>query len=397
MSSSKPVRRWFPAWLAAGLVAALVPGAEAQDQVDRATINESIEEARAERESARQAQLSARTTLSLLEAEDEDIKAALDAANELVASQQARVDAARMRLDTAELDSYRADTDLAWASQDISVLRDAARFFAVESYVRLPAKNSNFLLESGDPNVTARRAALLSSVGRSAIDALDDLRAAEEDRAFLTELAVEAVDRATRLEDLLSAELTSLEVTQARQADIAAEMDARIAVWEQELASFEQDERDLSEFIRRKQLEAAGIGGTAQPGIESSEGFVWPTAGRVGSGFGPRLHPILGYVRPHNGLDIGGAMGSPIWASKAGEVIVAGWQGGYGNAVVVIHDGGLTTLYAHMSQIAVSVGTRVDTGEFVGQVGSTGLSTGPHLHFEVRVQGNLVDPRPFLP
>ncbi len=389
------LRRTIAGIVALGVAAALAPAA-AQTDVDRSTVADSIEDARAERDEARRQQLIAETTLSLLEAEDEDIKAALDAANELVASQQARVDAARTRLDLAELDRYRADTDLAWASQDIEVLRAAARFFAVESYVRLPANSSNFLIESGDPNRSARRAALLASVGRSAIDALDDLRVAEEDRAGLAVVAADAASRAAELEAELTQRLVVLEEAQATQASIAAEMEARIAHWEQELAGFEQDERDLTELIRRKQLEAAGIGGPSQPGIESSEGFVWPTAGKVGSGFGPRLHPILGYTRMHNGLDIGGAQGQPIWASKAGTVLIAGWQGGYGNAVVVAHEGGLTTLYAHMSQISVSVGTQLATGDFVGQVGSTGLSTGPHLHFEMRVNGNLVDPRPFL-
>jgi murein DD-endopeptidase MepM/ murein hydrolase activator NlpD len=389
------LRRTVVGIVALGMAATLAPAA-AQTDDDRVTVADNIEDARAERDEARRQQLIAATTLSLLEAEDEDIKAALDAANELVASQQARVDAARTRLDLAELDRYRAETDLAWASQDIEVLRAAARFFAVESYVRLPANGSNFLIESGDPNRSARRAALLGSIGRSAIDALDDLRAAEEDRAGLAVVAADAATRAAELEAELTDRLVVLEEAQATQASIAAEMDARIAHWEQELAGFEQDERDLTELIRRKQLEAAGIGGPSQPGIESSEGFVWPTAGKVGSGFGPRLHPILGYTRMHNGLDIGGAQGQPIWASKAGTVLIAGWQGGYGNAVVVGHEGGLTTLYAHMSQISVSVGTQLDTGDFVGQVGSTGLSTGPHLHFEMRVNGNLVDPRPFL-
>lgn len=378
---------------ALAVAAGLAPAAAS----DRETIHESIEAARADREEARRAQLEATSRLDDLEAEDEEVKAALDAANELVAAQQARVDAARIRLDAARRDASRAGSALEWAVEDIATLRRAVRHFAVESYVRLPVNGSNYLLESGDLNLTARRAALLGSVGRSAIDALDALRAAEEDRAEFSAQAGEALDRAARLEAELSDELDELTDAQQRQAELAAEMDARIDHWERELASFEQDERDLTEFIRRRQLEAAGIGGPAQPGIESSEGFVWPTAGRVGSGFGPRLHPILGYVRPHNGLDIGGAQGQPIWASKAGEVIVAGWQGGYGNAVVLLHEGGLTSLYAHMSAITVSVGTVVETGDMIGQVGSTGLSTGPHLHFEMRVQGNLVDPRPFLP
>ena len=99
----------------------------------------------------------------------------------------------------------------------------------------------------------------------------------------------------------------------------------------------------------------------------------------------------------HSGLDIGGAQGQPIWAASEGIVIMAGWNGGYGNSVIIQHANGTTTLYAHMSGFAVANGDYVGTGALIGSVGSTGLSTGPHLHFEVRVNGSPVDPRPYLP
>jgi murein DD-endopeptidase MepM/ murein hydrolase activator NlpD len=88
--------------------------------------------------------------------------------------------------------------------------------------------------------------------------------------------------------------------------------------------------------------------------------------------------------------------GTPIHACRSGEVVIAGSQGGYGNAVVVNHGGGMATLYAHQSQIAASVGQQVAAGDVIGYVGSTGMSTGPHLHFEVRLSGNPVDPAPYL-
>jgi len=226
---------------------------------------------------------------------------------------------------------------------------------------------------------------------------MDILRAAQEDLEALVVQSETAVAAALGFEIELEEELDYLDVAVQRQAELSAAMQTRIANWENELAGFEQDERDLSEFIRRRQLELAGIGGNAQPGVESARGWVWPTAGSRGSGFGPRLHPILGYVRNHNGLDIGGAQGQGIWSAKAGEVILAGWNGGYGNAVIVLHPGGITSLYAHMSKVNVRVGEKVETGELIGLVGSTGLSTGPHLHFEVTVNGILTDPRPFLP
>lgn len=116
----------------------------------------------------------------------------------------------------------------------------------------------------------------------------------------------------------------------------------------------------------------------------------------IGSVFGPRLHPIFNEVRPHTGIDLSGAAGAPIFATAAGEVVVAGDEGGYGRTVAIDHGGGVITLYAHQSAIAVGVGDQLAGGDLVGYVGSTGYSTGPHLHFELRLDGRPVDPLPFV-
>nr|WP_295658691.1 M23 family metallopeptidase [Polymorphobacter sp.] len=110
------------------------------------------------------------------------------------------------------------------------------------------------------------------------------------------------------------------------------------------------------------------------------------------SAFGMRLHPILGFSRLHQGTDFGAAMGSPIMAAAAGKVTFAGWHGGHGNYVQILHHPGLMTAYAHMSKFAVKPGTVVAQGQVIGYVGSTGLSTGPHLHYEVWVNQKPVDP-----
>lgn len=122
----------------------------------------------------------------------------------------------------------------------------------------------------------------------------------------------------------------------------------------------------------------------------SAAGFVWPTSGTVTSRFGPR------WGRMHQGLDIAAPTGTPITAAASGTVIIAGPQGGYGNLVVIDHGGGLATAYAHQNSVAVAVGDSVTQGGVVGYVGSTGNSTGPHLHFEVRVSGAARDPLPYL-
>lgn len=133
-------------------------------------------------------------------------------------------------------------------------------------------------------------------------------------------------------------------------------------------------------------FDAAGVG-------QARGGFVMPVAGaHKTSGFGMRMHPLLGYSRMHQGTDYGAAYGTPIRAVTSGVVSFAGWHGGHGNMVKLNHAGGLGTGYGHMSRIAVASGTRVAQGQIIGFVGSTGLSTGPHLHFEVYRAGVPVNP-----
>jgi murein DD-endopeptidase MepM/ murein hydrolase activator NlpD len=129
-----------------------------------------------------------------------------------------------------------------------------------------------------------------------------------------------------------------------------------------------------------------GVGGGSSAAIRL------PVNGRVTSGFGSRFHPILGYERFHAGVDLKAASGTPIVAAADGRVVGAGWRGGYGQLVSIAHAGGIETMYGHMSRIAARAGETVRQGQVIGYVGSTGLSTGPHLHFEVLKNGRPVNP-----
>jgi murein DD-endopeptidase MepM/ murein hydrolase activator NlpD len=121
-------------------------------------------------------------------------------------------------------------------------------------------------------------------------------------------------------------------------------------------------------------------------------GMTMPANGPITSYFGYRYHPILHFTRFHAGVDIGASWGSPIVAAGDGQVIGAGWAGGYGREVQIAHGGGLVSLYGHMSEIVAAAGSFVHQGQVIGYVGSSGLSTGPHLHFEVRQGGQPVNP-----
>jgi murein DD-endopeptidase MepM/ murein hydrolase activator NlpD len=202
--------------------------------------------------------------------------------------------------------------------------------------------------------------------------------AAEETRVLLQtqELAREA-DAAE-----VAARVAVVESTLAEQQALLDEIDHEIDHIDGEITALEREQAGIEALIAQEQSPAG-----SPPGI-----LLRPLPGGVSSGYGWRIHPILGTSRLHTGWDMNGACGEPIRAAAGGRVFFTGWKGGYGNAVMIDHGGGLSTLYAHQSTIAVSYGDRVAAGDVIGWVGTTGLSTGCHLHWEVRVGGTPVDP-----
>lgn len=138
---------------------------------------------------------------------------------------------------------------------------------------------------------------------------------------------------------------------------------------------------------KRQWIDANGLDG------QQDEGMIWPINAPITSNYGMRRHPILRYMRMHGGLDFGARKGTPIVAAADGRVALAGWNGGHGRRVKIAHEGGIVSSYSHLSGIAVPSGSEVKRGDVIGYVGSSGLSTGPHLHYEVSISGRRVDPR----
>lgn len=159
-----------------------------------------------------------------------------------------------------------------------------------------------------------------------------------------------------------------------------------------------EDEARIQELIRQQQS-GGSSGGSGSSGSNSGvDGYIWPTNNTrlVTSPYGERWCPFHGY-ESHNGADIGAARGSAVLAAKSGRVIQAGWNGGYGISVMIAHDDGITTLYGHMDACSVSVGQTVSQGETIGFCGSTGNSTGAHIHYTMYKNGSTIDPLPYLP
>ena len=194
-----------------------------------------------------------------------------------------------------------------------------------------------------------------------------------------------------RLEDKLKELFTQIDEASALIKTIEDMREAESALYMEEAEEADRVQREINEKVdelRRQEAaaQAAKIRGTGQ--------LMWPmpSSGVVTSEFGTRLHPVYGVFRKHLGIDIQADYGANIIASDSGSVIISEYNSSYGNYVVIDHGNGFTTLYAHMSSRAVGVGAAVGKGQIIGYVGTTGVSTGPHLHFEVSRNGEKVDP-----
>jgi murein DD-endopeptidase MepM/ murein hydrolase activator NlpD len=228
--------------------------------------------------------------------------------------------------------------------------------------------------------------------------------------AKLTEEANRIVEQKTTVEQVkneislirssLLAQKSDYQSQAASQAELIERLNNDRLALSAAQTQLEQDSIAIGNLIQQK-VAAAKAREAAQKalGKRFTEGtgiFGFPSDAPISSPFGYRTHPVLGYRRLHGGIDFAGAYGSPIRAADAGTVIFAGWYGGYGNAIIVSHGKGITTLYGHCSQLFVSEGQTVARGQHIAAVGSTGLSTGPHLHFEVRIDGTPTDPAAYL-
>jgi murein DD-endopeptidase MepM/ murein hydrolase activator NlpD len=209
-------------------------------------------------------------------------------------------------------------------------------------------------------------------------------------------------------EDLAAAAAAALEVTEAAvetaataQRELAAAAENKTAALAAAMQARERDYQRYREFLAESQalrpviVDLSRLLATSATTIYGTGSFVRPGTGSVTSEFGIRKHPITGVVKLHTGIDIGFGDGY-VYAADTGTVVKAEWNRAYGNMTVIDHGNGVTTLYGHQASILVQVGDQVTRGDRIGLVGSTGFSTGPHLHFEIRQDGEPVDPGPLL-
>ena len=306
---------------------------------------------------------------------------------------------ARMNNARAEIEALRGDITLMEARIDLEQAKlDALQVEIYEQNIQLNARlramyiNGNvslleILLGSSsitDFMVNMDRVRLIHESDVAVIEALDEQhRIINEHREHLDGLRAELVAARDREVSRYATLQQTQNQANAKREEIAQNNQALAAMLD---AKNEEANRITREILAR-QGTSEFVGGD----------FIRPvTGGRVSSEFGYRIHPILNTRRMHTGIDIAVGTGTPIYASNAGVVIMEGWNNSYGNMIIIDHGGGIVTLYAHNSENLVRQGDVVSRGQTIGRVGSTGSSTGPHLHFEVRVDGQFRNPRDFV-
>ena len=329
--------------------------------------------------------------LDTLKANDQDLENAVKALDAGVQVQAATTDAAQQALKAAESTLGSAQARLANTESRMTDLRAKVSEAAVRAYVHPGGDTLLEIVRAKDLGEASRRQALLAHVVASDRDVVDQMRAVRQDEQFERENLAQARSIAAERKKTATDKLATLEKARNDQVRLKGALDARISEVTSEVAALSREEATLSDLIRSRQLSSDAGDGPVSSKVSGS-GVAWPANGTVTSGFGYRWGAL------HAGIDIANSVGTPIRAAKAGTVIVAGWNsGGYGNWVIIDHGGGFSTLYGHMSRVRASEGQSVKQGDLIGDMGSTGNSTGPHLHFETRVNGNPQDPTRYLP
>lgn len=375
-------------------VAALLPGisgtdalAVSQSQID--ALEEQRDALRAEREEMQ-------AGIDELESQQADVlqqKAALDAQNE-VYRQEIELIEEQVSLYTQLVEQKRQEVELATQAE-------SEQLATYRRHVRAMEENGRYtylsiLFGSRSLGELMSNLDMIGEIMEADQRSYEQYTAAREQseqiQAEYETMLTELGSRQSELETEKAALEVQIDEATQMIVDLEAQLETDRAAYEEQLAKEAALEADIQEMIAELERQEAANS------IVSTGTYIWPLPGySPGSAYGWRIHPIWGDRRFHAGEDIGAPMGTPILAADSGLVTVIPDNGnGYGNYIMINHGGGRVTLYAHMSGFAVSNGATVTQGQTIGYVGSTGNSTGPHLHFEVRVNGATTDPKSYF-
>ena len=344
---------------------------------------ESISTLRRKQDQARSRRVAAAAKLDAARASDQQLQSAVDSLKDAVHQQVAATDAAQQALDAAEVTVRQAQARLDATNARVGQFRSVAVDSAIDAYTHAGGSAVLDILKAKNLGDLSQREMYVNTLMSNDRDALDQLRGAMQDQAAEQAKVNKARDLQKQRRKDAGDKLRALAGQLKVQAQLQGALNARLADYAAEAEAAANEEGNIQALLAKAQ--------GADTGPASAAGLIWPCRGPLTSPFGMR------WGRMHQGQDIACGYGTAIHAAKTGTVVFAGQMSGYGNVVIIDHGGGFSTLYAHQSRMAVSQGQHVGQGDIIGYVGSTGHSTGPHLHFETRFGGTPRNPIPYLP
>lgn len=382
--------------------------AAADPQDDMARVDRELQETRAALEASSERVEAAAASLAVANARLPEVQRALTEARASRAEAAERAESARRSADEAAADLATAGRAADAAAQRVELTYTEIENIAASAYMGRDVAGIDAMLQVEDPGDFVASLTYLRYVGDARQELLDRHIEAREDAQYSENIQVgvkRTADESTRAANdaLRAAAAAESAAGRAEQevASLVAQRDEALRVAEEERASTEERYAELQAESDRIAEEIRALASGGGPVLRPGARLLMPVDGWKTSDFGNRFDPVYKVWRLHAGVDIAAAGGSPIRAAAAGNVFRAGWSGGYGNYTCLYHgtqEGkGVATCYAHQSAILVSVGQQVGVGQVIGRVGTTGASTGNHLHFEVRLDGTPVDPLPWLP
>jgi len=321
-------------------------------------------------------------------AEQKKFKNELYTINSTLEKTNASLNEIKNSLEVSELNINKISEDISIKESEVGERSELLKGRLTDIYIKGEVKFLDVLFQATSFSDFLSRYEMMKIVAQKDNSLLVGL---EEEKRSLDSAKLALEDEKSKLTELKSqreSRTNELSVASSRHKTVIANLTKEKSFYESMLDELEEQSKIIEQQIRAVQ----GTGGTSPSALN------WPTPGyyRITSPYGYRIHPVLKTKRIHTGVDLGVPYGKDVVASNSGKVILAKYNGSYGYCLIIDHGGGMSTLYAHLSSFSVKVGDIVATGQKVAQIGTSGLSTGPHLHFEVRLSGSHTNPEKYL-
>ena len=401
MSCSRFTRDLIFFFLTASLLVLFTGGVVCAAEKKEDDLDKQIKKQEAEYQRIQKQISSTRNKLSETNKKERNVTQQIEILSQKITITQQKVNVVTLKIKKVHQNIVMLSNEIVDKNKGIAESEDLLRHRLVSIYKYGAVTNFNLLLSSQGAEDALANSYLLGKI-------------AEQDQQLISELKLQK-QKLNETQEQLKAQKASLEShgkeLKTQTSDLKGASNERNVILakvrkDKDLYMAQQNEllrasKELQATVKKLLTEKRALAAKRSPGKPQTVYYrggrlAWPVQGTITSTFGTRIHPVFKTKITHTGLDISAPKGTPVKAADTGEVLFTGWMSGYGNVVILDHGGDLITVYAHLSRIECSEGAKVNRGGLIGSVGSTGVTTGNHLHFETRVNGDAVNPMRYL-